>query len=198
LLRRQSCAGGGALQTFSGVRGWQTVGLSSSPAAFARTQPMGHGAKIYQSNGDQSMRTVILGALIVGSVLVQTPALAARRLQFVDADQTQVAHISQKEDAPGDIMTFKGVLTDPADNKRVGREYGQCIRVDTVDKVWQCSFTFVLTEGQLSIAGAYFDAGESQFAVTGGTGSFEGAKGTMRERARGTNPETYLMTIDLK
>jgi hypothetical protein len=144
------------------------------------------------------MRNLTLSAFVAGTVLLQAPVWAARHLQFVDADQEQTAHISQKDDAPGDIMTFKGVLTDPANKKRLGTEYGQCIRVDTTDKVWQCSFTFVLSEGQLSLVGAYFDTGESQFAVTGGTGSFVGAKGTMRESARGTNPETYLMTVDLQ
>jgi hypothetical protein len=45
---------------------------------------------------------------------------------------------------------------------------------------WQCRWTTTLDNGSLTVEGPFLDAGPSVLAVTGGTGDYRGARGSMR------------------
>jgi hypothetical protein len=55
----------------------------------------------------------------------------------------------------------------------------------------------VLAAGQITLAGPYFDVGDSKMVVTGGTGVYAGANGSLLVQLRKTTPETDLFTFDL-
>jgi allene oxide cyclase len=135
--------------------------------------------------------------VLAAAVLLQTPAFAAQHFQVLDTDETLITDVGPKGDSPGDIMTFKGVITDIGAKKRVGSEQGFCLRIDPATKIWECSFTVLLSDGMISVQGPFADSGDSHMIVTGGTGAYSGAKGTLLVHLRGTTPETDLFTFDL-
>jgi allene oxide cyclase len=143
------------------------------------------------------MRSPVRFALTAALAVFQVPAFAGQHMQFIDTDETLVAHVGPKGDAPGDIMTFKGVLTHVDGKKQVGSEQGFCIRIAPADKSWECSFTVILADGQIAVTGPFVDSGDSKMTVVGGTGAYVGAKGTLLVHLRGTTPETDLFTFDL-
>jgi allene oxide cyclase len=48
---------------------------------------------------------------------------------------------------------------------------------------YECTWTTFLRGGQLVVAGPFFDTRDSTLAVTGGTGAYRDARGTMRLHA---------------
>ena len=54
-----------------------------------------------------------------------------------------------------------------------------------------------LKEGQITVEGPFADAGDSLFAVTGGTGKYAGAKGTLRLHALDPANAALKFTFDL-
>ena len=53
-----------------------------------------------------------------------------------------------------------------------------------VGKSWECNWTLTLKAGQITVEGPFMDEGDSLFAVTGGTGKYAGAKGSMKLHPR--------------
>ncbi len=45
---------------------------------------------------------------------------------------------------------------------------------------WECRWVTTLEVGSLTVEGPFFDASPSVLAITGGTGEFRGARGSMR------------------
>lgn len=81
-------------------------------------------------------------------------------------------------DSPGDVLTFANQLYDKANKAQVGTDQGYCLRVD-VGKSFECTWTAFLADGQITVAGPFFDAKESTLAITGGTGAYKDARGEM-------------------
>ena len=81
-------------------------------------------------------------------------------------------------DSAGDVLTFANQLYDKANTKQVGTDQGYCLRVD-VGKSFECTWTAFLADGQITVAGPFFDAKESTLAITGGTGAYKDARGEM-------------------
>jgi allene oxide cyclase len=90
-------------------------------------------------------------------------------------------------DSVGDVLTFANDVFDAADATKVGTDQGYCIRV-VAGTSYECTWTTFLPDGQIVVAGPFFDAQDSTLAVTGGTGQYRNARGTMdlRSRAGGT------------
>ena len=85
-------------------------------------------------------------------------------------------------DTVGDILTFANEVYDEANENMMGTDQGYCIRV-AVGVSWECNWTLNLESGSITVEGPFFDASESTLAVTGGTGVFANATGTMLLRA---------------
>jgi allene oxide cyclase len=86
-------------------------------------------------------------------------------------------------DSAGDILTFANDVFDRSDTRKIGTDQGYCIR--TVPGVsYECNFTTLLAGGQLVVAGPFYDAKDSVLAITGGTGRYRNARGTMELHAR--------------
>jgi len=81
-------------------------------------------------------------------------------------------------DTAGDVLTFANEVFDRTDARRVGTDQGYCIRV-VPGASYECNFTIILASGQIVVEGPFYDAKDSTLAVTGGTGRFRRARGTM-------------------
>jgi allene oxide cyclase len=90
-------------------------------------------------------------------------------------------------DTAGDVLTFANDVFNAGDTAKVGTDQGYCIRV-VKGAAYECTWTTFLAGGQIVVAGPFLDAGNSTLAITGGTGRYRGARGTMdlRSLAGGT------------
>jgi hypothetical protein len=88
-----------------------------------------------------------------------------------------------KDDSVGDILTFANDVFDAADATKVGTDQGYCIRV-VAGTSYECTWTTVLAGGQIVVAGPFFDKKDSTLAITGGTGRYRNARGTMDLQSR--------------
>lgn len=78
----------------------------------------------------------------------------------------------------GDEFIFGKPLS--AAGKKVGRSQFVCVETDAGRHVQQCAGTLRLADGQLAAAGAVVgDTRRATFAVTGGTGAYEGVRGSL-------------------
>jgi allene oxide cyclase len=81
-------------------------------------------------------------------------------------------------DSAGDLLTFANDVYDASDTRKVGTDQGYCIRIVPATS-YECTWTTFLAGGQLVVAGPFFDTRDSTLAITGGTGRYRGARGTM-------------------
>jgi len=90
-------------------------------------------------------------------------------------------------DSVGDILTFANEVFDKKDAKKVGTDQGYCVRI-VVGESWECNWTTLLPRGQITVEGPFYDTRDSVLAITGGTGAYANARGSMelKSRAGGT------------
>jgi allene oxide cyclase len=86
-------------------------------------------------------------------------------------------------DSTGDLLTFHNPVFDRANANRVGADQGQCVRI-AVGVSWECTWTTKLTGGHITVEGPFYDARNSTVAITGGTGAYRNARGSMLLEAR--------------
>jgi hypothetical protein len=119
--------------------------------------------------------------------LAQTAA--AEELQFTAVERATtdaVTDIGESGDSVGDILTFSNELFDEANSAAIGSDNGWCLRT-AVGEAWECAWTNSFSDGQITVQGTFKDSGDSTLVVTGGSGQYERASGTMLLHAR--NPE---------
>jgi hypothetical protein len=127
------------------------------------------------------------------------PALAAQRLTFVERPTDEkTINLSGKTDAVGDLLVFANPVFDAANKMQVGKDQGQCVRT-VVGKSWECFWTLILKDGLITVEGPFSDDGsDSTFVVTGGTGKYNGAKGSMKLHWRDAKGAAYDFVYDLQ
>ena len=69
-------------------------------------------------------------------------------------------------------------MFDAANAQKVGTDQGYCLRV-VAGASYECTWTTFLPGGQIVVAGPFYDAKDSTLAITGGTGRYRNARGTM-------------------
>jgi hypothetical protein len=137
---------------------------------------------------------IVAGAL---AVLAAVPALAGEKIQLIEhADTDATLDLGVKGDSVGDLLTFANPVYEATNKTQVGSDQGYCVRV-IAGKSWECFWTVRLKEGQITIEGPFYDAGDSVMAVTGGTGKYAGAKGTLKLHARDAKGSSYDLTYEL-
>ncbi len=135
-------------------------------------------------------------AMVLASVA--WPAAAAERLTVVEhPTDEKTINLSGKSDAIGDLLVFANPVFDAGNKTQVGRDQGYCVRV-VVGKSWECFWTLVLKEGLITVEGPFYDTGDSTFVVTGGSGKYAGAKGSMKLHWRDAKGTTYDFVYDLR
>lgn len=131
------------------------------------------------------------------AVLAGVPALAGEKIQLIEhADTDATLDLGAKGDSVGDLLTFANPVYDATNKTPVGSDQGYCVRV-IAGKSWECFWTLRLKDGQITIEGPFYDAGDSVMAVTGGTGKYAGAKGSMKLHSRDAKGSSYDLTYEL-
>jgi hypothetical protein len=141
--------------------------------------------------------THIYRVLAAAAALASMPALAAEQIVVVErpVGETTV-DLGAKGDSVGDLLVFANKVYDAANKTQVGTDNGYCVRT-VVGKSWECFWTLTLKAGQITVEGPFMDSGDSLLAVTGGTGKYAGARGSMKLHPRDPTPTGYDFTYDL-
>ena len=142
------------------------------------------------------IKTNRLCAAIAASLLAPA-AFAGQTLHFVEHALTdETLDLGAKGDSRGDLLTFANPVFDAANRSQVGADQGFCIRV-VAGQSWECFWTLMLKTGQITVEGPFRDSGDTVLAVTGGTGAFAGARGSMKLHARDAKGTSYDFIYDL-
>ena len=137
--------------------------------------------------------------LLAGALALLAPLVAAagERLQVVERALTDTTvDLGAKGDSVGDLLTFANPVYDAANKTKLGSDQGYCVRV-VVGKSWECFWTLMLAEGEITVEGPFFDTGDSVMVITGGTGKYAGAKGAMKLHSRDAKSTAYDFTYEL-
>ncbi len=99
----------------------------------------------------------------------------------------------------GDMLVFASPLLDEA-KARVGTLHASCVVTrggKTGKAAYQCTATFVLKDGAIAVDVAFNEAQGANItiAITGGTGAYEGARGSIASK-EGPN-DTSIDTVHL-
>ncbi len=123
-------------------------------------------------------------ALVVSLASASFAGPRVERIVVVERATTDtVVDLTANGDSTGDLLTFHNELFDASNTEVVGTNQGDCIRIE-VGVSWECRWVNFLEGGSITVEGPFFDASSSAFAITGGTGEFRGARGSMRLVAR--------------
>lgn len=130
--------------------------------------------------------------------LLTTVAAASEKIQLVErpTNETTVHTTQAGVDSAGDVLSFANPVFDAANKAQVASDQGFCIRT-VPGKSWECVWTLTFKDGAITVEGPFHDTGESLFAVTGGTGRYQGAKGQMKLHPRSGKPDAYDFTYEL-
>jgi allene oxide cyclase len=136
-------------------------------------------------------------AFAASASLASLPALAGEHIVVVErpVGETTV-DLGAKGDSVGDLLVFANKVYDSANKTQVGSDQGYCVRT-VVGKSWECFWTLMLKDGQITVEGPFMDAGDSLMVVTGGSGKYAGARGSMKLHPRDPTPTGYDFTYDL-
>ena len=138
--------------------------------------------------------------LLLASALalqVSLSAVAAEKIQVVERALTDTTiDLGAKGDSVGDLLTFANPIYDAANKTKLGSDQGYCVRV-VVGKSWECFWTLLLADGELTVEGPFYDTGDSVMVVTGGTGKYAGAKGAMKLHSRDAKSTSYDFLYEL-
>jgi hypothetical protein len=135
----------------------------------------------------------LFAGIMFASMLRNSPAASAHGTTTVHVvehaitDTVQEFHPGQL--SIGDILGFHNPVYDANDHRQVGYDNGQCTRTVATGKTeWECFWTVFLSRGNITVEGPYYDDGtDTVLTVTGGTGVYVEARGSMLLHARG-NP----------
>lgn len=118
--------------------------------------------------------------LVVSLVSVSVAGPNVSRLAVVEHATTDtVVDLTTNGDSTGDLLTFHNELFDAGNENVVGTDQGECVRIE-VGVSWECRWINFLEGGSITVEGPFFDEGPSAMAITGGTGAYRGARGSMR------------------
>ncbi|MEP6548347.1 MAG: allene oxide cyclase family protein [Gammaproteobacteria bacterium] len=133
----------------------------------------------------------------LAAALITLPAFAAEQIKLVErAVGETTVDLGAKGDSVGDMLVFANGVFDSANTTQLGTDQGYCVRT-VVGKSWECFWTLTLKAGRITIEGPFTDEGDSLFTVTGGTGKYAGAKGSMKLHPRDAKGSSYDFTYDL-
>jgi allene oxide cyclase len=148
----------------------------------------------------KTMTNWALAAAAAGAVLLSAlPARAGTPLTVVErpTDEKTVNLGAKGVDSVGDLLVFANPVFDAANKVKVGSDQGYCVRV-VVGKSWECFWTLILKEGLITVEGPFYDTGDSLFVVTGGSGRYAGAKGSMKLHWRNAKGSEFDFVYDLQ
>ena len=146
-------------------------------------------------------------AVTAGVAHSAPPAPHPPTLRLFERDTQQAAiDLGDRGQGPGDLFVFAGDLTDgTATGPKVGRAAGSCITTSgdaAKPGDLLCAITLTLRGGQIQTQAVYdsaalFGGSVVPLAITGGTGDYENASGTMSLHARNPEGTEYDFTYEV-
>ena len=128
----------------------------------------------------------LVASVVVAGFAMSTSATPVTTLTVIEhAVSDHVTDVGKKGLGPGDLLTFRNPIYDSTDTNRVGKDQGSCVRVTKMLRhnkgSWECEWTTFLNNGASSITveTPYYDTGLGVGAITGGTGTYDGASGSL-------------------
>jgi allene oxide cyclase len=128
----------------------------------------------------------LVASVVVAAFVMSTPATAATTLTVIEhAESDHVTDVGKTGLGPGDLLTFHNPIYDSTDTTQVGTDQGVCTRItkflSNQKGSWECEWTTFLESGASSITveTPYYDTGLGTGAITGGTGTYVGASGSL-------------------
>ncbi|HZD16685.1 MAG TPA: allene oxide cyclase family protein [Actinomycetota bacterium] len=128
----------------------------------------------------------LVAATAIAASLVSISSAGPRvtRIHVIEHATTDtVVDITANGDSTGDLLTFHNEVFDEDNLNVVASSQGDCVRIE-VGVSWQCRWTTTFEDGSIAVEGPFYDASPSVLAITGGTGVYRGARGSMRLKAR--------------
>ena len=127
----------------------------------------------------------------------RSPRWRPSSIQVVERALTDATlDLGAKGDSVGDLLTLSNPIFDAANKTQIGTDQGYCVRV-VVGKSWECFWTLLLEDGEITVEGPFYDDKDSVMVVTGGTGKYAGAKGAMKLHSRDAKSTSYDFLYEL-
>jgi len=127
---------------------------------------------------------IAASAIAISIVSVSAAGSKVTRIHVIEHATTDtVVDLTANGDSSGDLLTFHNDVYDETNSEVVGTSHGDCVRIE-VGVSWECRWVNTFEDGSITVEGPFLDAGPSALAITGGTGEFRGARGSMRLVAR--------------
>jgi len=134
--------------------------------------------------------SLLLASVLAAAVIAVSLASASSasrhvsRLHVIERATTDtVVDLTANGDSTGDLLTFHNDLYDETNSDLVGYSHGECVRIE-VGVSWECRWVNQFENGSITVEGPFFDARHSALAITGGTGEYRDAHGSMKLAAR--------------
>jgi hypothetical protein len=126
---------------------------------------------------------LLLSAMVAGASISVASAGVETELRFrAKTTEQEFLDLGEKGDSLGDQFIFHDVLRQ--EGERIGDDGGVCTLTSVDLGQFQCVVTAWLPDGQITSQGLVEPTGEFPerfvFAITGGTGAYEGASGEVR------------------
>jgi hypothetical protein len=139
-----------------------------------------------------AIAALLMPALLAGGAAADESITLVER-----ASSDTVTDLGAKGDSVGDILTFANEVYDKENAKKVGSDNGWCART-VAGKAWECIWTTTLADGQITVEGPFYDTADSELAITGGTGEYAEASGSLALHARNDKGTEYDFVFKLK
>jgi allene oxide cyclase len=146
----------------------------------------------------RNKKLMMAGVAVLAVVLAPVAALASsnspsgsRHHMVIHVVEHAITDTVQQFHPPklslGDVLGFHNPVFNAANTRRIATDNGYCVRTVATGKTeWECTWTTLLPGGHLTVEGPYYDDGtNTTLTITGGTGRYTGAEGSMLLHARG-------------
>ena len=143
------------------------------------------------------VRYALLSTVVMLLVAAPVAVAAPQTIHVVERATTDAVTNGSQQDKVGNVLTWHNKIYDASNKQRIGRDTGYCVRI-VVGKSWECSWTTYLAAGSISVQGQFLDKGDSELAITGGTGAYAGASGTMTLHYRNKKGTAFDFIFHLK
>jgi hypothetical protein len=137
---------------------------------------------------------VLAVTLAAGSIGAASSGGGKRIAVFERATTDTLVDLPPAGDSLGDTLTFANEVFDARTGKKVGTDQGHCVRT-VVGEAFECFWTTFLPRGQITVQGPFYDAADSTLAITGGTGAYRNARGTMDLHARSATEFDFVFHV---
>ena len=117
-------------------------------------------------------------------------------VERAESDVLQHVGPANEDDSVGDVLGFANDVYNSDNTEKIGTDNGMCIRT-AVGEAFECVWTLTTDDGQLTVEGPFFDAKDSVMAITGGTDSYDQARGQMTLHARNDQGTEYDFTYEI-